>query len=71
MYKTKAETSAIPPGNLMPMSIFYQIILALGESALLGIFKLGDKSFGFYGVDAKYLECRYDEDLILYNRHEF
>ena len=50
---------------------FYQIILILGESIFLCGFELGDEVLDIYGVDAKYTECRFDEDLIYYNRHEY
>ena len=51
------------------ISIFYQIILVFGESVLLGGFKIRDEVLDVYGVDAKYLESRYDEYFILYDRH--
>ena len=54
----------------MLIYIFYQIVLILGESVLLGGFELGDEVLDVYGVDAKDLECISDEDLILYDRHE-
>ena len=33
-------------------------------------FKLGNEVFDVYGVDAKYLEYRFDEEFILYDRYE-
>ena len=51
----------------MMISIFYQIILILRESILLGGFKLIDEVPNVYGVDAKYLECRSDEDFIVHD----
>ena len=54
----------------MLIAIFYQIILILGYSVLLGGFRIGNEFLDVYGVDAKILECRSDEDLILYYRHE-
>ena len=54
----------------MLISIFYLIILILGDSVLLGEFKLGDEVLDVYGVDAKYLKFRSDEDFIFYGRHE-
>ena len=55
----------------MLISILYQIIMILGDSIWLGGFKLEDEVFDVYDVDAKYLECRYDEDFIMYDRHEW
>ena len=55
----------------MLIYIFYQIVLILGESVLLGGFELGDEVLDVYGVDAKYLKFRSDEDFIFYGRHEF
>ena len=68
--RNKAEKRTITPGNLMLISILYQIIMILGDSIWLGGFKLEDEVFDVYDVDAKYLECRYDEDFIMYDRHE-
>ena len=55
---------------MMLIDILYQIILIIGDYFLLGGFKLGDEVLGVYGMDAKILECRSDEDFILYNRHD-
>ena len=55
---------------MMLISIFYQIIMIIGEFVFLGGFELGDEVLGVYGVDAKYVECRSDEYYILYDRHE-
>ena len=41
----------------MLVSIFYQIILIIGESVLLRGLKLGYEVLYVYGLDAKYLEC--------------
>ena len=40
--------------------ISYRIILILGDSVLLGGFKLGDEVLIVYGVDTKFVECRSD-----------
>ena len=71
VYNTKAEKSIIPPGNMMLIEISNHIILILGDSVLLGGFKLGYEVLDVYGVDEKIIECRYDEYLIFYERHEF
>ena len=38
---------------------------------MLGGFELGDEVLDVYSLDKKYIECRYDEDFMLYDRHEF
>ena len=38
---------------------------------MLGGFELGDEVLGFFGVDEKSVESRYDEDFIFYEIHEF
>ena len=70
MSKTKADKSTIPPRNLNPIEIYYTIILILGDSVLLGGFKIGYEVLSVFGVDDKFVECRSDEDFILYGRHE-
>ena len=55
---------------MMQISILHQIILVFGDSVSLGVLKLGDEVLDFYGVDTNFLECRYDEDFVLYDRHE-
>ena len=52
---------------MMLISIWYQIILILGESVFLVGLKLGHEFIYVYGVEAKYLECIYDEDFIFYD----
>ena len=47
-------------------SVFYQDILILGDSVLLGRFKLGDEDFDVYDSDAKFTEFRSDGDFIFY-----
>ena len=42
----------------------------LGDYLLLGGFKLGDEVLGVFDVNAKFVECRYDEDFILFEIHE-
>ena len=49
---------------------YNNIILILGDYVLLIGFKLGNEVFDVYGVDAKYLEYRSDEEFILYDRYE-
>ena len=69
--KTKAEMSTSSRGNLMLIAIFHHIILFIGDSVLLVGFQILDEVLGFFGVDEKFVECRYNEDFILYGRHEF
>ena len=45
----------------MLIDIFYQIILIIGDSILFVGFKNLDEVLGFYGVDAKFVECIPDE----------
>ena len=37
----------------------------------MGGFEIWDEVLDVYGVDKKIVECRYDEDFMLYDRHEF
>ena len=53
----------------MLITIFYQIILVIGSSVLLGGFELGDEVLDVYGVE-KNCKCSSDEDFLLYERHE-
>ena len=55
----------------MLIEISNNIIRILGKYVLLGGFKLGDEVLDVYGVDEKFVECRYDEYFILYVRYEF
>ena len=64
MSNTKVENRTIPPGNMMLIDIFYEIILILWDSVLLGGFELVDEVLDVYGVDNKCLECRSNEDFI-------
>ena len=50
-------------------SVVYQLILILGDSVLLGGFKLGDEVFSVSGVDDKSSEWRSDGDFILYDKN--
>ena len=47
------------------------MILILEDSVLLGGFELVYEVLDYYGVYETFLECRSDEDLILYDRQEF
>ena len=38
---------------------------------MLGGFELGDVVLDFYHMDKQIVECRSDEDFMLYDRHEF
>ena len=55
----------------MLIEIPHHIILIIGDSALLGGFKLGDNVLDFFGVDETIVSCISDEELILYYIHEF
>ena len=55
---------------MITIAIFFQIIMILGESVLLGVLNIGDKALDFYFADEIFLECRSDEDFIFYDRHE-
>ena len=54
----------------MPVVVFYQILLFLGDSILLGIFKLGDQLLYMYGVEEKVYKQILDGDFILDDGHE-
>ena len=51
------------------ISFFFLIILFLGDSVLLGGFKLGAEFFNFSVVNAKFAGCRFDGDFILDDIH--
>ena len=70
VYKTKSEKITIPLGNMMLIAISYKIILIIGGSILLGVFRIGDEVIRDFGVYYKYVECRFDEDFMVYDRHE-
>ena len=71
MSKTKSDKITLPPKKQMIIAILYLIILIIRSYVLLGGFKLGDEVLDVYGVDKKILECRSDEDFMLYDKHEF
>ena len=50
----------------MLIYIFYQMILILEDSVLLGGFELVYEVLDYYGVYETFLQCRSDEDLILH-----
>ena len=54
----------------MLIDILQQIILIIGDSFLLGGFEIGDEVLDVYCVEDNFLECIYDEDFILYERHK-
>ena len=54
----------------MLIEIYYQIILVLCDYVLLSVFKHGDRVLDVFDMDENILECRSDEDFILYDRHE-
>ena len=70
MSKNKSEKKTIPPGNLLLVAIYYQLILILGESVLLGGFQLGEDLIDVFCVEKTFVEYRSDENFILYDRHE-
>ena len=51
----------IPLVNLMRISIYYHIILVIGDSVLLGVFEIGYGVLDVFGVEKNILECRSDE----------
>ena len=66
---TKSEKTNIPPRNMIPIAVFYQILLLLGYSILLGGFALGDDILYLLGLKVKFVEWRFDGDFILNYRH--
>ena len=54
----------------MLIAVFYQLLLIIGHSILLGRFKLGDEFLGISGEDAKFSGYQYDEEFILGVIHE-
>ena len=61
---------AIPPLYLMPIAIFYQLILVLVDSVMLGSFKTGYEVLGFSGVEPVIGGCISDSTLFLDDIHE-
>ena len=53
------------------VAVFYQLLLIIGDSVLLGRFKLGDEPLDISGVDAKISGYQYDEEFILDVIYEF
>ena len=65
MTRFKAEQSISPMGNLMPIAVFCQLLLFLGDYILFDKFKLGDTVLDMLVVDAKIIGWILDGDLIL------
>ena len=53
--KTKSGKNTIPTGNIIMIGISHHIILIIGDSVLLGLFKLGDEVLDVYGMDTKFI----------------
>ena len=70
MARFKAEQSTIPRGNLMPIYVFYHILLFIEDYILLGRFELEDEAPDLLGVETKISTCRSDGDFILDYGHE-
>ena len=51
MYIYKIEKTDIPQRNMVLIYVFYQILLIIGESILLGRLKLGDEVLDVSGGD--------------------
>ena len=62
--------SIFPPHNLMPVTVFNQFLLVVGDTILLGGFKMGDKVLDQSGLGAIFLGHGVDGDFILYDSHE-
>ena len=62
--------STLPLQNLMLVSVFYQLLLFIGDPILLGVFKLGDEFLDLSGLGAIFFGHFADSDLILDDRHE-
>ena len=54
----------------MLISVFYKLLLILGDSILLGRFKLRNEVLDDLGIYADFTGCIYDGELILYDTHE-
>ena len=57
MFKTKAEKSTSPRGNMILIEISYQIILIIGNSVLLGRFELRDEVHGVFDAYDLFQYC--------------
>ena len=68
--RDKNKMYAIPPGYLVLFSILYQILLVLGDSIMLGKFKLGDEVLDISIVYPVILLCSSDADFFLGDSHE-
>ena len=56
MSNTKSEKSTRPQGNLILVEIYYQIIMIIGDSVLLGGFKIGYEVLDVFGIYDKFVE---------------
>ena len=52
------------------ISIFYQLLLVIGDPILLGGFKMGDEVLDQYGLRSIFVGHGVDGDLILDDSHE-
>ena len=67
--KFKLEQITIPLGNIILVSVFYQLLMVLGDSILLEGLKLGFEVLDILGLDAILSGCRADGDLVLDDYH--
>ena len=64
------EMITLPPQNLMLISVFYHLLLFIGDPILLCVFKLGDEVLGLSGLGTTFIGHSEDGDFILYYIHE-
>ena len=65
MARFKAEQIISPTGNLVLISVLYQLLLDIGDSIFWGGSKLGYEVLDISGVDTNKSGCRADGDFIL------
>ena len=63
MSNLKAEMSRYPPRNLIPIAVFYHLLLVIGYPILLGGFKLGDEVLDQSGLREIFVDNGADGDL--------
>ena len=71
MSDLKANMSTFSLKNMMLISVFYQLLLVIGDPILLSGFKMGDEVLDQLVLGAIFIGNGTDGDFILYDSHEF
>ena len=70
MSNLNAVMSTCPPLNLILISVFYQLLLVIGDPILLGVLKMDDEVLDQSGLGAIFIGHGADGDFILDYSHE-